>query len=104
MWFRCPGKLVESRGPKIESRGDNVHEVVLEKVLQLPLGGRIGEVSNVKSPTLCSTLDDSFILRSVDGLVTSSADGGTLGGGGWLREGSGCHLGGGTVDGSGGHD
>lgn len=75
----------------------DLHKIVLEEVLQLSLRGRICEVSNVKSPTLSSTGDDGFILRSVDGLSTSEGVG-TFSVGG-LVKGSVCQLGGGSFDG-----
>lgn len=71
----------------------NVHKVVLEELLQLSLGGRIGEVSDVQSPSLCGTGDDGLILRSVDGAVSASADAGALGSAGGLGEGGVGHLG-----------
>jgi hypothetical protein len=40
----------------------HLHKVVLEEVLQLPLGGRISEVSNVKSPTLGGAGTDSLVV------------------------------------------
>lgn len=85
---------------KERSEGD-VHKVILEEVLQLSLGGRVSEVSNVKSSTLSSAGDDCFVLSSVDGFVASSSDAGAFGCGCGLVEGSVCHLGGGSFD---GHD
>lgn len=79
----------------------HVHKVVLEEVLELSLSGRVCEVSNIQSPTLGRTGDDSLVLRGVDRLVTAGANGGALGGGGGLVEGGVCHLGGGSFDGHG---
>jgi hypothetical protein len=79
----------------------HVHKVVLEEVLQLSLGGRVGEVSNVQSPTLSGAGDNGLVLGRVDRLVTAGANGGALGGGSGLGKGGVCHLGGGSFD---GHD
>lgn len=49
----------------------HIHQVVLEEILQLPLGGRVREVPDVKSPTLSSAGKDSLILGCV-GLSASS--------------------------------
>ena len=83
----------------MNSRFLNLHKVVLEEVLQLSLGGRVGEVSNVQSPTLSGAGDNGLVLRRVDRLVTAGANGGALGGGSRLVESSVCHLGGGSFDG-----
>lgn len=69
------------------------HQVVLEEVLQLPLVGRICEVSNVKSPTLGGARTHSLVL-GCGGLLGAGA----LGGGSGVVEGGGGHLGGDTVD------
>jgi hypothetical protein len=74
----------------------HVHQIVLEEVLQLPLVGRISEVSNVKSPALGGARTDSLILGG-GGLLGAGA----LRGGSGVVEGGGGHLGGDTVDGSG---
>lgn len=79
----------------------HIHKVVLEEVLQLSLGGRVGEVSNVQSPTLSGAGDHGLVLGRVDRLVSAGADGGALSGGSGLLEGGVCHLGGGSFD---GHD
>lgn len=79
----------------------DLHKVVLEEVLQLSLGGRVGEVSNVESSTFSSAGDDGLILRCIDGLVGTGSNAGAFSGSGGLIEGSGCHLGGGSFD---GHD
>jgi hypothetical protein len=72
----------------------HVHKVVLEEFLQLPLGGRVSEISNVESPSLSSAGQDRLVLG-----------GGGLGAGGLssLVEGGSGHLGGHTV-GCSGHD
>lgn len=67
----------------------HLHKVVLEEVLQLPLGGRVCEVSNVESPTLGGAGQDSLVLGG------SGLGGGVLGG---VVEGRGGHLGGEVVD------
>lgn len=77
----------------------NLHKVVLEEVLQLSLGGRVGEVSNVQSPTLSGAGDDGLVLRRVDRLVAAGANRGAFSGGAGLVEGGVCHLGGGSFDG-----
>jgi hypothetical protein len=77
----------------------HVHKVVLEEILQLSLGGRVGEVSNVQSPALSGRRNDSLVLAGIDGLVAAGAHGGALGGGGRLVEGRGGHLGRGSVNG-----
>ena len=79
----------------------NLHKVVLEEVLQLSLSGRVCEVSDIQSPALGRAGDDSLVLRGVDWLVTASTNTGALGGVGGLVQGSGCHLGSGSVDGHG---
>lgn len=84
-------------------RMEYVHQVVLEEILQFPLSGRIGEVSDIKSSTLRSTLDDGLVLRGIDWLVATGANRGAFSGASRFGEGSGCHLGGSTVDGSSGH-
>lgn len=73
-------------------RWGHLHKVVLEEILQLPLGGRVREVSNVKSPSLGGAGQDSLVLGGC-GLGS-----GGLGG---VFEGGGGHLGGDTVDRSG---
>lgn len=72
--------------------GMHSHKVVLEEFLQFSLGGRVGEVSNVKSPALSGARNDSLVLGSVDGLVGGGAFG--------VRglEGGVSHLGGDSVD------
>ena len=74
----------------------DVHKVLLEEFLQLSLRGRVGEVSDVESPPLGGTGDDSLILGCVDGLVA-----GALGSAGGLGEGGVGHLGSGRFN---GHD
>jgi hypothetical protein len=64
----------------------NLHQVVLEEVLQLPLGGRICEVPNVKSSTLGCACNDSLVI------------GGRLFGGRIFVEGSVCQIGGNIID------
>ena len=83
---------------------NDLHKVVCEELLQLPLCGRIGEVSNVQSTTLCSTLDNCFVCGRVDRLVTSSANVGNVGGTVGRIEGGVGHLSGGTVNLSFRHD
>ena len=58
----------------------HVHKVVLEEVLQLSLGGRVGEVSDIQSPTLSGAGDNGLVLGRVDRLVAAGANGGGLGG------------------------
>lgn len=79
----------------------NLHQVVLEELLQLSLGGRVREVSNVQSPALGSTGNDCLVLGGVDGLVTTGTDAGALGRGRRLADGGVGHLGGGSFDGHG---
>lgn len=81
----------------------DLHQVVFEELLQLPLGGRIREVPNIESPTLSRTGNDSLVLSCIDGLVASSANVGAFGCAGGLVEGGVCHLGGNAIDRS-GHD
>ena len=72
-----------------------IHQVVLEEVLQLPLGGRISEVPNVESPTLSGAGKDSLVLGCGGlgaGVLCSIVEGGS------------GHLGGDTVDLSGHFD
>jgi hypothetical protein len=85
-----------SSGMRHVGRGLHVHQVVLEEVLQLPLVGRIREVSNVKSPALGGARTHSLVLggRGLRGA-------GALRGGSRVVEGGGGHLGGDTVDWSG---
>ena len=75
-----------------------VHKVLLEEFLQLSLGGRVREVSDVQSPALGGTGDDGLVLRGVDGLVAAGPNAGAFGGAGRLVEGGVCHLGGGSFD------
>lgn len=77
--------------------GMYAHQVVLEEVLQLPLGGRICEVSNVKSPALGGARTDSLVL-GCGGLLSAGV---ALGGGSVVVEGGVGQLGGGTVNRSG---
>lgn len=79
--------------------GAHIHQVVLEEVLQLPLGGRICEVSNVKSPALGGARTHSLVL-GCGGLLGAGAlrRGGSGCGSGVVGEGGGGHLGGDTVD------
>jgi hypothetical protein len=70
-------------------RRAHLHKVVLEEVLQLPLGGRVREVSNVESPTLGGAGQDSLVL-GCRGLGASGLVG--------VVEGRSGHLGGNTVD------
>jgi hypothetical protein len=83
-----------------EKTGSTLHQVVLEELLQLPLGGRVREVSNVKSPALSGARTHSLVL-GCGGLLSASALRGGGGGGGGssvVGEGGGGHLGGDTVD------
>lgn len=73
----------------------HLHKVVLEEVLQFPLGGRICEVSNVKSPTLGGAGKNSIVLGC--GGLGASGLGVVVG----VVEGGGGQLGGNTVDRSG---
>ena len=75
-------------------RSEGLHKVVLEEILQLSLGGRIGEVSNIQSPTLRGAGDDGLVLGGVDGLVAASTDAGALSSARGLGEGGVGHLGG----------
>lgn len=75
----------------------NIHKVVLKELLQLSLGGRVSEVSNVKSPALSGAGDDGLVLRGVDRLVAASTDAGAFSGAGRLMEGGVRRLGGGSV-------
>lgn len=78
--------------------GLHVHQIVLEEVLQLPLVGRVREVSNVKSPALGGACTDSLILGG-GGLLGAGALRSWGGGSGSsVVEGGGGHLGGDTVD------
>ena len=52
-----------------------LHRVAGEKGFKLPLSGRVGEVSNIKTTTFSSSCDDCLILGSVDRLTTSSGVG-----------------------------
>lgn len=78
--------------------GANIHKVFLEELLQLSLGGRVSEVSNVKSPALSGAGDDGLVLRGIDGLVAAGTDAGAFSGASWLVEGGVCHLGSGSFD------
>ena len=71
-----------------------VHKVVLEEIFQLSLSGRVGEVSDVQSPSLSGTGDDGLVLRRVD-WFTASSDAGSFCSAGRLVEGGVGHLGGG---------
>lgn len=70
------------------------HKVVLEEVLQLPLGGRVREVSNVKSPSLGGAGTDSLVL-GCGGLLGAGA---LSGGRSVVVEGGVGHLGGDLFD------
>ena len=76
-----------------------LHLVVLEEFFQLSLGGRISEVSDVQSPPFGSAGENSLILRRINGLISTSTDGGALGSAGGFGKGSGGHLGSNTFDG-----
>jgi hypothetical protein len=65
----------------------NVHEVSLEEGLQLPLGCRVGEVSDVESSSLRSAGQDRIVL------------GGLVGGGGLVGDGCVAKSGSNVVDG-----
>lgn len=82
--------MSDDRWPDDEDVMEDLHQVVLEELLQLLLGGRVREIPNVKSPTLSGTGNDGFILGSIDMIAVGLFDGG---GGG--------HLGGNTFDRSG---
>lgn len=69
----------------------DLHQVVLEKLLQLPLGGRVSEVPNVKSPALGGAGDDGLVLSGRLVVSRSGLEGGV------------CQLGGDILNGS-GHD
>jgi hypothetical protein len=71
----------------------NLHQIVLEELLQLPLGGRISEVPNIKSPTLSCTGDDGLVFGRRLGISWVG-----------IGESSVCHLGGDTIDRSGHFD
>lgn len=47
--------------------GQDVHEVSLEEGLQLPLGGRVGEVSDVESSSLRGAGQDRIVLGGLVG-------------------------------------
>lgn len=66
----------------------HIHQIVLEEVLQLPLGGRISEVPDIKSPALSSAGKDRLVLGG-GGLSASGLA---------VVEGGSGHLGGNTVD------
>ena len=83
------GPLHVMRAPRRHS-----HEVVLEEVLQLPLGGRVREVSNVKSPSLGGAGTHSLVL-GCGGLLGAGA---LSGGRSVVVEGGVGHLGGDLFD------
>ena len=83
---------------RIQGRRGHLHQVVLEELLQLSLGGRVREVPNVESPTLGGAGDDGLVLGGVDGLVAAGADAGAFGGASGLVEGGVGHLGGDAID------
>lgn len=49
---------------------DNLHQVSLEERLQLPLGRRVREVSDVQSAALCSAGQNGLVVRSIGGLLS----------------------------------
>ena len=57
----------------------HVHKVVLKEVLQLSLGGRVREISNVQYPAL-SGAGDSGLVLGLDRSVAAGDNGGGLGG------------------------
>jgi hypothetical protein len=48
---------------------ENSHQVSLEEGFQLPFGGRVREVTDVKSATLCSAGQHCLIVSSIGGFV-----------------------------------
>jgi hypothetical protein len=73
----------------------HLHQVVLEEVLQLPLGGRVREVSNVESPALSGARTHGLIVGGRGLLSTGIL---RVGRSVVVGEGGGGHLGGDTVD------
>lgn len=53
------------------SMSDDLHGKANEEVSQIPLSGRVREIPNVKTSSLGSTSNDSFILGSVDRFTPS---------------------------------
>jgi len=70
----------------------HVHKVVLEEVLQLSLGGRVREVSNVQSPALGGAGNDGLVLAGIDGLAAAGTNTRSFGGAGGLVDGGLGHL------------
>jgi hypothetical protein len=74
----------------------HLHQVVLEEFLQLPLVGRVREVSNIESPTLGGACTDGLLLGGGRLLGAGALVGGSV------VEGGVGHLGG-DLFGRGGH-
>ena len=54
---------------------DDLHEEALEEVLEIPLSGRVREVSNVQTTTFSCTGDNGLVLRGVGGFAASGVVG-----------------------------
>lgn len=53
------------------SKPDDLHGKVNEEVSQIPLSGRVREIPNIKTTSLGSACNNSFILGSVDRITPS---------------------------------
>ena len=55
--------------PSLTTLGDDLHKVTIKESLQLPLGRRVREVSDIESATLCSAGKDGLIVGVLCGLI-----------------------------------
>jgi len=94
---KTSGSEMDDRGGDDGHGGANLHQVALEEFLQLPLGCRVREISNVKSPALGGAGDDSLILGCVVGGSSLVAGAVVIVRSG-VVEGGGCQLGGNVLN------
>ena len=66
---RCTKIQRIQEAPGLSQLGDYLHEVTIKEGLQLPLGRRVREVSDIESATLCSAGQDSLIMGVLCGLI-----------------------------------
>lgn len=79
-----------------QSTREDLHQVALEELSQLPLGSRVGEVTNVESSSLCCAGKHGIVaglVASTDRVLDSLRDGGVAQSGSNVVDGVGHALG-----------
>lgn len=84
------------RPPIFSARQEDLHQVALEELGQLPLGSRVGEVTNVESSSLCGAGKHGIVAGLVartDRVLDGLRDGGVAQSGSNVVDGVGHALG-----------